>query len=67
MTLDTSLLTSCQMFQKENFYGQSGGPVMLCSAVAIASNEIVGGTKTNDALRQAFEELRRLSKRDLED
>ena len=35
--------------------------------VAIASNEIVGGTKTNDALRQAFEELRRLSKRDLED
>jgi uncharacterized protein DUF5677 len=35
--------------------------------VAIASNEIVGGTKMNDALREAFEELRRLSKRDLED
>jgi hypothetical protein len=35
--------------------------------VAIASNEIVGGTKMDDALRQAFEELRRLSKRDLED
>jgi hypothetical protein len=35
--------------------------------VAIASNEIVGGTKMNDALRQTFEELRRLSKRDLED
>ncbi len=33
--------------------------------VAIASTEILGGT--NDALRQAFEELRRLSKRDLED
>jgi hypothetical protein len=37
------------------------------TGVAIASNEIVGGTKMNDALRQAFEELRRLSKRDLED
>ncbi len=37
------------------------------TGVAIASNEIVGGTKMNDALRQAFEELRRLSKRDLDD
>jgi Family of unknown function (DUF5677) len=35
--------------------------------VAIASDEIVGGTKMNDALRRTFEELRRLSRRDLED
>jgi hypothetical protein len=35
--------------------------------VAIGANEIVGGTKMNDALRQALEELRRLSKRDFED
>jgi hypothetical protein len=35
--------------------------------VAIASNEIVGGTKMNDALRKAHEQLRDLSKRDLED
>jgi hypothetical protein len=35
--------------------------------VAVASNEILGGTKMNDALREAFEELRHLSKHDLED
>ncbi len=35
--------------------------------VAIASNEIVGGTKMNEALRKTLEELRHLSKQDLEE
>jgi len=34
--------------------------------VSIALNEIIGGTKMNDALREAFEELPLRSKADLE-